>query len=55
MQVEKLREHGRLYEIDNYENERRAGYGLPPIRENAVEVRSILDRIRPESWSEEGA
>jgi heterodisulfide reductase subunit C len=55
MQVEKLREHGRLYEIDDYENERRAGHGLPPIQENAVEVRSILDRIRPESCSEEAA
>jgi heterodisulfide reductase subunit C len=55
MQVEKLREHGRLYEIDDYENERRAGYGLPPIQEDAVEVRSILDRVGPESCSEEGA
>jgi heterodisulfide reductase subunit C len=55
MQVEKLREHGRLYEIDDYENERRGGYGLPPIQEDSVEVRSILDRVCPESCSEEGA
>ena len=42
-QLEKLRQHGRLYEIEDYENERRAGYGLPPIREEAAEVRAILD------------
>ncbi len=43
IQVEKLRGHGRLYEIEDYENERRAEYGLPPIREDADEVRQILD------------
>jgi len=42
MQVEKLQAHGRLYEIEDYENERRAEYGLPPIREEAAEVRQIL-------------
>ena len=42
-QVEKLRQHGRLYEIEDYENERRAEYGLPPIREEADEVRRVLD------------
>ena len=43
-QLEKLREHGRLYEIEDYENERRAEYGLPPIREEAgaAEVGRIL-------------
>jgi hypothetical protein len=55
MQVEQLREHGRLYEIDDYENERRAGYGLPPIREEALEVRGVLERTCPESCSEEAA
>jgi len=55
MQVEQLREHGRLYEIDDYENERRAGYGLPPIREEAREVRGILEKTCPESCSEEAA
>ena len=45
VQLEKLRQHGRLYEIEDYENERRAGYGLPPIREEAAEVRAILDAM----------
>ncbi|MGD2105719.1 MAG: 4Fe-4S dicluster domain-containing protein [Anaerolineae bacterium] len=55
MQVQALRQHGRLYEIDDYENERRAGYGLPPIEEDAVAVNAILDRIRLESRSEDEA
>ena len=45
LQVEKLRAHGRLYEIEDYENERRAEYGLPPIREDAEEVGWIMDRM----------
>jgi heterodisulfide reductase subunit C len=45
LQVERLRAHGRLYEIEEYENERRAEYGLPPIREDAEEVGWILDRM----------
>jgi heterodisulfide reductase subunit C len=44
MQLEKLKAHGRLYEIGEYENERRAEYGLPPIHEEAAEIRQILDR-----------
>ena len=44
MQAEMLRTHGRLYEIGDYENERRAEYGLPPLREEAEEVRRLLDR-----------
>lgn len=43
IQLESLREHGRLYEIGDYENERRAEYGLPPLQERAEEVRSLLD------------
>jgi heterodisulfide reductase subunit C len=43
-QIEKLRTHGRLYEIEEYENERRAEYGLPPLREDAAEVRRILEQ-----------
>ncbi len=41
-QAELLCDHGRLYEITDYENERRAEQGLPPIRERAGDVRSIL-------------
>jgi heterodisulfide reductase subunit C len=55
MQMDNLREHGRLYEIDNYENERRAGYGLPPIQEEVDEVRAILLGVRSEADSEEAA
>jgi heterodisulfide reductase subunit C len=43
MQLQQLRAHGRLYEIDAYENERRAEYGLPPIQEETEAVRQILD------------
>jgi heterodisulfide reductase subunit C len=41
-QAELLCDHGRLYEITDYENERREAQGLPPIQERAGEVRSIL-------------
>lgn len=47
-QIEKLREHGRLYEIEEYENERRAEYGLPPLQEDAEEVRHILEQTATE-------
>jgi heterodisulfide reductase subunit C len=41
-QADLLREHGRLYEITGYENERRGEWGLPAIRERAGDVRRIL-------------
>ncbi|MGD1994000.1 MAG: 4Fe-4S dicluster domain-containing protein [Anaerolineae bacterium] len=44
LQEEQLEAHGRLYEIGDYENERRGDYGLPPIREESEEVRRILHR-----------
>ncbi|MCL7451932.1 MAG: 4Fe-4S dicluster domain-containing protein [Anaerolineae bacterium] len=43
-QAELLRDHGRLYEITNYENQRRQEAGLPPIQERGDEVRRILVR-----------
>jgi heterodisulfide reductase subunit C len=43
-QAELLRDHGRLYEITDFENERRAEQGLPAIRERAGDVRQILVR-----------
>jgi heterodisulfide reductase subunit C len=52
-QMKELRAHGRLLEIDDYENERRARYGLPPIEEEALEVRSILNGTWPKGCSEE--
>jgi heterodisulfide reductase subunit C len=42
IQAELLSEHGRLYEITSFENERRAEQGLPPIQERAEDVRHIL-------------
>lgn len=41
-QAQLLRDHGRLYEITEYENERRQEWGLPEIRESAGEVHRIL-------------
>jgi heterodisulfide reductase subunit C len=43
-QAELLCEHGRLYEITDYENERREEHGLPPIEERAEDVHRILVR-----------
>jgi heterodisulfide reductase subunit C len=41
-QAELLRDHGRLYEITDFENERRAEAGLPPIQAQAQDVKRIL-------------
>jgi heterodisulfide reductase subunit C len=43
-QAELLRDHGRLYEITDFENERREEIGLPPIQEQAQDVKRILVR-----------
>lgn len=42
LQGELLRDHGRLYEITDFENERRVEQGLPPIQERAADVHHIL-------------
>ncbi len=42
LQAELLRDHGRLYEITDFENERRMEWGLPPIQERADDVHCIL-------------
>jgi heterodisulfide reductase subunit C len=42
LQAELLRDHGRLYEITDYENERRLDYGLPAIQQRAKDVHRIL-------------
>ncbi len=44
LQVEKLRASGRLYEVGEYENERRLEHGLPSICDSPEEVRRLLDR-----------
>jgi heterodisulfide reductase subunit C len=41
-QVDLLREHGRLYDITAFENERRAEQGLPPIAERPEDFGAIL-------------
>jgi heterodisulfide reductase subunit C len=42
LQAGLLSDHGRLYEITAFENERRAEQGLPPIQQRAEEVCRIL-------------
>lgn len=42
IQVGLVQDHGRLYDITAFENERRVEQGLPPIREEAEEYRQIL-------------
>jgi heterodisulfide reductase subunit C len=41
-QVDLLRQHGRLYDITDFENERRAEQGLPTIAEQAKDFGAIL-------------
>lgn len=43
-QAELLRDYGRLYEITDFENERRTEWGLPPIQQRAEDVHQILVR-----------
>jgi heterodisulfide reductase subunit C len=43
-QAELLRDHGRLYEITDFENERREEHDLPPIQEQSDDVHRILVR-----------
>ena len=42
-QVELLSEHGRLYEISEFENEKRSEYGLPAIQEQAADIQKIFE------------
>jgi heterodisulfide reductase subunit C2 len=37
-----LREHGRMYEISEFENEKREKLGLPPIGEHAEDYETLL-------------
>lgn len=38
-----LKDHGRLYEVSEFENEKRAKLGLPPIVEHPEDYRSLLE------------
>ena len=42
-QVDLIRDHGRLIAVGEYDNERRAELGLPPIRETAEDAARILE------------
>jgi heterodisulfide reductase subunit C len=44
LQAQLLRDHGRLYEVTDFENERRIELGLPPIREQSHDTHHILVR-----------
>jgi heterodisulfide reductase subunit C len=43
LQAELLRDHGRLYEITSFENERRLEWGLPPVREQIDEESGLCE------------
>lgn len=41
-QVELLSEHGRLYEISEFENQKRSEYGLPTLQEQVADIQEIF-------------
>ena len=41
-QIDLLREHGRLYEIGEFENQKRTDLGLPEIKEGAEEIERLF-------------
>lgn len=45
-QADLLRDHGRLYEITAFENEKRAGLGLPELPECPDHFRHILEAFK---------
>jgi heterodisulfide reductase subunit C len=49
IQVGLIRDHGRLYDISSFENERRTELGLPAITERPEELRKILEATRLET------
>jgi heterodisulfide reductase subunit C len=51
-QVELLKEHGRLYEIGEFENQKRAELGLPEIPERPEHFQVLLDRFEPAGGGE---
>ncbi|MBU2550287.1 MAG: 4Fe-4S dicluster domain-containing protein [Proteobacteria bacterium] len=48
-QVELLKNHGRLYEITDFENEKRAELGLPPLDERPDDFLALLKDFQPET------
>jgi heterodisulfide reductase subunit C len=53
-QVASLKAHGRVYEVGELENEKRAKLGLPQIQEMPDEVRRILDMTGAEELAKGG-
>ena len=43
LQAELLRDHGRLYEITDFENERRLDWGLPPVQEQVDQESGLCE------------
>ncbi len=54
-QVASLKAHGRVYEVGELENEKRAKLGLPQITEMPDEVRRILEMTGAEELAKGGA
>lgn len=44
--LEILDEHGRMVEIDEFDNKMRSKFGLPEIEEKAEETKNILDKTK---------
>jgi len=44
-QIDLLRDFGRVFEIEEYDNKRRAKMGLPELEPRCDEVRAILDKL----------
>lgn len=44
-QIELLRDFGRVFEIEEYDNKRRSKMGLPELEHKNDEVRAILDKL----------
>jgi len=42
-QIDLLTKHGRLYEVGDFENKKRAKLGLPEIKEEAHEIEKIIE------------
>lgn len=58
-QVDLLSEHGRLYEIGEFENDKRTKQGLPPLKEMPRDLEAVLASLRQnlkdvKSGAEEG-
>jgi heterodisulfide reductase subunit C len=51
-QTDLLKEHGRLYEIGEFENQKRVESGLPELPEKPEHFKAILDQFHPTSVEE---